>query len=90
MSQIVPSLDRTGPLGQGPRTGKGRGIGKERRLGRNTGVARRGVGGVAACVCPKCGHSQPHARGVPCIQVNCPTCGTQMRGDFCLPEKKEK
>jgi hypothetical protein len=41
-------------------------------------------GGVAAgpdgiCICPQCGHSQPHERGVPCTQVMCPKCGAAMR-----------
>ena len=30
------------------------------------------------CVCPKCGKTMPHQRGVPCLQVMCPDCGTAM------------
>ncbi len=27
---------------------------------------------VSVCLCPKCGHSLPHQRGVPCTQALCP------------------
>ena len=30
------------------------------------------------CVCPNCGNSQPHPRGVPCRLINCPNCGVSM------------
>jgi hypothetical protein len=30
------------------------------------------------CVCPNCGHREPHQAGVPCYQVKCPECGMQM------------
>lgn len=32
-------------------------------------------GAVGVCVCPQCGHRQPHERGVPCTQQQCPNCG---------------
>ena len=35
-----------------------------------------GPGG--ACVCPKCGHKEPHPAGQPCNQKSCPKCGTAM------------
>ncbi len=35
-----------------------------------------GLGGE--CVCPACGATTPHERGVPCTQVNCPKCGAAM------------
>ena len=38
--------------------------------------SRRGREGN--CVCPKCGKTVPHQRGVPCLQVTCPDCGTAM------------
>ncbi len=72
---IMPNLDGTGPQGLGPRTGRGR-----RFAGRG-----QGLGGTAECVCPKCGKTIPHQRGVPCIQTNCPECNTPMRGVFCRP-----
>ena len=56
--------------GTGPMSGRGRGGG---RMG---GPFAAGPGGN--CVCPKCGHSQPHQRGVPCAQITCPKCGSTM------------
>jgi hypothetical protein len=35
-----------------------------------------GAGGT--CLCPKCGHREPHEIGVPCMQRACPKCGTAM------------
>ena len=69
----MPRGDGTGPTGQGPGTGRGKGRGSGR--GRQGGFAA-GPGGE--CVCPKCGKTVPHKRGVPCTQVVCPDCGTAM------------
>jgi len=69
----------TSTLGQGPGLGAGRGRGQGRKGGR-----RRGAGGTTECVCPKCGYKEPHVRGIPCSQKECPKCGTPMRGAFCL------
>ena len=38
----------------------------------------RGVGVSGYCVCPQCGHRQPHERGVPCGQTQCPKCGANL------------
>jgi len=54
------------------RRGQGQGGG----LGRKGGPFARGAGGD--CICPQCGHHQPHERGIPCTQVKCPQCGTAM------------
>lgn len=35
-----------------------------------------GPGGT--CVCPNCGHREPHVAGQPCYKKKCPQCGTQM------------
>jgi hypothetical protein len=52
--------------GRGNRAGgQGRGMG--------TG---QGLGGT--CVCPKCGYSEQHQRGVPCFEVRCPKCNMQL------------
>lgn len=67
---IMPNLDGTGPRGQGQMIGRGRGKGQ-------------GLGGTEECVCPKCGEKVPHTRGIPCIQTNCPKCGSRMAGRFC-------
>ncbi len=40
------------------------------------GAFSAGPGG--RCVCPRCGHSQPHERGVPCSRLECPKCGAAM------------
>jgi len=56
--------------GSGPPQGGGQGRGK---MG---GSFAAGPGG--ACVCPKCGHKEPHAAGQPCNQKPCPKCGATM------------
>lgn len=38
----------------------------------------RAAGAIGLCVCPACGHREPHVRGVPCVQTTCPSCGTAM------------
>ena len=55
----------------------GRGAGKRGRGGRGQ---KGGFGGGSGgeCVCPSCGKRTPHERGVPCIEVSCPECGTAM------------
>ncbi|NOQ56411.1 MAG: cation diffusion facilitator family transporter [Nanohaloarchaea archaeon] len=37
-------------------------------------TGRLGSGGT--CICPRCGHEQPHIRGQPCNQTRCPKCDT--------------
>lgn len=85
----MPNQDGTGPQGKGPETGRGlgphggghqQGGGK----GKGPGSGRGRQGGAAAgpegeCICPQCGHSQNHERGVPCEQVMCPKCSVAMR-----------
>lgn len=82
----MPNRDRTGPQGQGPVTGRGAGRGRGRGPGKGLGQggSRRGAGGVAECICPKCGHKEPHKRGTPCTEVKCPKCSTPMKGDYCI------
>jgi len=55
----------------------GRGAGKS---GRGRGGQKGGSSGRPGgeCVCPSCGKKTPHERGVPCIEVSCPECGTAM------------
>lgn len=37
-----------------------------------------GSGPEGDCVCPACGHRTPHQRGIPCMTIKCPKCGTTM------------
>ena len=55
----------------------GRGFG--RGMGRGRGF------GTTECVCPNCGATVPHQRGVPCYTIKCPKCGALMAGEFCRP-----
>lgn len=51
--------------------GKGQGRG---RAGRTGGVGPGQGWTLEACVCPVCGYSESHERGVPCAGKKCPTC----------------
>lgn len=75
--------------GRGQGGGFGGGRGQGRGLGRGMGSGRSGqgrgrmggpmaAGAVGSCVCPKCGHRLAHERGLPCVQRQCPQCGTAM------------
>jgi predicted Fe-Mo cluster-binding NifX family protein len=69
----MPRGDGTGPKGPGGGQGRGQvGQGQGRMGGPLAG------GAVGTCLCPKCGHQEPHERGVPCVQKKCPKCGTAM------------
>jgi len=50
----------------------------QRGRGRGRGGSGQGIGGPSECVCPKCGTKTTHARGVPCLDVTCPNCGSKM------------
>ena len=78
--QINSSFTRGGSgrgmvSGGGAGRGAGRGMPSGGGRGRNKGTGQ-GRGGY--CVCPNCGHSQPHQRGVPCYQTKCPKCNSAM------------
>lgn len=62
----MPRGDGTGPLGQGPGTGRGL----------RSGPPGRGPGGY--CRCAQCGMKVAHKQGIPCASVKCPKCGASM------------
>lgn len=52
----------------------------QRRSGggfRGRGPGKRGGPG-GYCVCPRCGHKEPHRAGRPCYQQRCPECNALM------------
>jgi len=56
------------------KSGRGLGIGG----GRGRQSKGFGLGPEGQCVCPKCGASASHQRGVPCYEQKCPKCGSFM------------
>ncbi|MGI5826428.1 MAG: hypothetical protein ACOX50_03380 [Patescibacteria group bacterium] len=44
------------------------------RMGGNS----AGPGGICICTNPECKHETPHQVGVPCYQMKCSKCGSQM------------
>ncbi|MDQ7825368.1 MAG: hypothetical protein RDV48_21385 [Candidatus Eremiobacteraeota bacterium] len=48
------------------------------RGGRGRGPGGSGLGPPGTCRCPQCGTEVPHQRGVPCLSLQCPKCGTLM------------
>ncbi|MFC2117038.1 DUF5320 domain-containing protein [Bacteroidota bacterium] len=71
----MPGRDKTGPEGQGKMTGRGMGLGRGGRQGRNKGGAF-GPGGF--CICANCGNKVPHKQGVKCTTLKCTECGKIM------------
>jgi len=65
-----------GMVAGGGQGGTGSGGGRGQGRGRMGGS--QAAGAVGNCVCPKCGHRQEHERGVPCVQKQCPKCGTAL------------
>ncbi len=65
--------------GQGGGSQGGRGQGNAGRGGRGMGGGNKsGSGPGGNCVCPSCGHKEPHVAGQRCVDQTCPKCGTRM------------
>ena len=65
--------------GCGRRRRRGGGGGRQRRRGRGSGS----LDAVRddSCVCPQCGHREPHERGIRCSETQCPACGVRMAAE---------
>jgi hypothetical protein len=65
--------------GQGWTGGRGSQGREGGRRGQGWGGGNKsGTGPGGNCVCPKCGHKEPHVAGQRCIDQTCPECGTKM------------
>lgn len=60
--------------------GQHRGAGRGMRRGRGSqiGHGRQAEIHQELCICPNCGSKQPHQRGVPCMDMICPSCGSPL------------
>ena len=67
----------SGVQGRGQGAGQGRGGGAGQGGGRGGGD-KPGSGPSGNCICPKCGHREPHVAGQRCLDRACPKCGTKM------------
>jgi hypothetical protein len=72
-----------GMAARGPGQEQGRGWGRGGNTGQGRGKGRGGgnrptSGPGGNCVCPKCGHKEPHVAGQRCLDRACPECGTKM------------
>jgi hypothetical protein len=63
---------------------------KARGEGQGVGGERQGDGGADQCVCPKCGATVKHEKGVPCNEQKCPKCGAAMTGQDAEKSEVEK
>jgi hypothetical protein len=70
---------RGGGRGQGRGQGGGQGRGGGTGQGRGRGGGDKpGSGPGGNCICPKCGHREPHVAGQRCLDRTCPKCRTKM------------
>jgi len=95
----MPGCRRRGPFAQEEvdmnKTGRAGGRCGSEGEGRKRGVGshqssrvdpgrRDGRGQADLCLCPKCGHREPHDQTTPCNQKLCPECGTAMTREYPL------
>jgi len=64
--------------GNGQGRGAGQGQGGSGGGGGRGGGNKPGSGPGGNCICPKCGHKEPHVAGKRCYDQTCPKCGTRM------------
>jgi len=64
--------------GMGSGAGSGRGRGRVGGGGVGSEGVLRAAGPGGECVCPKCGHTEPHKRGRQYFDRTCPKCGIAM------------
>lgn len=74
ITRIFRGRGGQGGRGQG---GRGQGGGGQGGGGRGGGT-KPGSGPGGNCVCPSCGHKEPHVAGQRCMDRTCPKCGTRM------------
>ena len=69
--------DRDGRRGRGKDGGSGRrfGLGLKRA---SSELEQQNI----TCICPVCGQSVPHEKGVPCYELKCLRCGSKMTRRF--------
>jgi hypothetical protein len=57
---------------------RGGGFQRSKGGGGRGGGNKAGSGPGGECVCPSCGHKEPHLAGQRCMDRICPKCGTRM------------
>lgn len=76
---------RTCGMNRANRPGQGRERDGHEEPPGEKGQSRRGGARCSAagtCLCPTCGCREPHAVGAPCVEKQCPKCGTAMTREF--------
>jgi predicted Fe-Mo cluster-binding NifX family protein len=58
--------------------GRGMTGGRSKRSAQTRRGTGQGAGTCGVCVCPDCGTTVDHVRGVPCSEETCPQCGSRM------------